>query len=278
MATQRFSNNASAVLAASINASDTTIQVASGFGALFPSPGAGEFFVVALQNAAGDLELVRISSRTGDNLTVASSGRGQEGTTAASWTLTVTRVELRLTRDTMARFIQQESGVVSMDLTIPNLTVSGTLTGNTITANSVTVAGVSVRDASILNAGTIAPARLGGGSVNGNSYLAGDSTFKTVDFTQLSGSASSAQVPQAAVTQHQAALSIASTQVTGTKTTAYISGGTFADALFVASNVTQFNSSIKGRNLPNAAGTNVTVQSDPGGTPSGSAGDLFYYY
>ncbi len=277
MATQRFANNASALLAATINSSDTTIQVASGFGLLFPSPGAGEFMTVALQDSSGNLELVKIASRSGDNLTVASSGRGFEGTTARAWTLTVTRVELRLTRDTLTRFVQQESGVVQTDLTIPNLTVSGTLTGNTITANSVTVGGVSVRDGSILTSGTIAAARLGGGSVNGNSFLAGDSTFKTVAFSQLSGSASNAQVPQSAVTQHQAALSIAGSQLTGTVSTTLLTGS-LANAQVQLSNVSQHASSIKTRNLPNAAGTNVTVQSDPGGTPSGSPGDLFYYY
>lgn len=278
MATQKFSNNASALLAASINASDTTIQVASGFGALFPSPGAGEFFVVALQNAAGDLELVRISSRTGDNLTVATSGRGQEGTTAASWTLNVTRVELRLTRDTMARMVQQESNVVQSDLSIPNLTVTGTLTGNTITATTVTVGGVSVRDGAIINSGTVPVARLGTGSLNANTFLAGDGAFKSVNFNQLAGTAADAQIPQSAVTQHQAALSIAGTQLTGGVNASFLNAGTLADARVALSNVSQHASSIKCRNLPSVAGTAVTVQADPGGTPSGSAGDLFYYY
>lgn len=278
MAIQRFANNASAVLAASIDADDTTIQVASGFGALFPSPGAGEFFVVALQNADGDLELVKISSRTGDNLTVASSGRGQEGTDAAAWTLTVTRVELRLTRDTMVRFVQQESNVVQNDLTIPNLTVSGTLGGNTITATTVTVGGVSVRSGSIINTGTVPVANLGGGSLNANTFLAGDGDFKSVAFSQLSGTASNAQVPQSAVTQHQAALSIAGTQLTGGVNASFLNAGTLEDARVALSNVSQHAASIKCRNLPSVAGVAVTVQADPGGTPSGAAGDLFYYY
>lgn len=280
MATQRFANNASALLAASISAIDTTIQVASGFGSLFPSPGAGEFMVIALQDAAGNLELVKISSRSGDNLTVASSGRGQEGTSAAAWTLTATRVELRLTRDTMTRFIQQESGTVQMDLTIPNLTVSGVLTGNTMTCNSLTVAGVSVRDASILNAGIIATARLGGGSVNANTFLAGDQTYKSVAFSQLSGTASNAQVPQSAVTQHQTALSIAGTQLTGTQTIpcALVGGGTFFNNCISLTNVEQHAANLKTRNINGAAGVSVTVQADPGGTPSGNAGDLFYYF
>jgi hypothetical protein len=278
MATQKFANNASAVLAASISSIDTTIQVASGFGSLFPSPGAGEFFLVALQNAAGTLELVKISSRTGDNLTVASSGRGQEGTSAAAWTLNVTRVELRLTRDTMVRFVQQESNVVVNDLTIPGLTVTGALIGNTLAVTSATVGGVSVNDAALITSGTFAAGRLGGGSINANTFLAGDQTFKTVNFTQLGGTISNAQTPQAAVTQHQAALSIAGTQLTGGVNASYLNAGTLADARVALSNVSQHAGSISTRNVPGLAGTAVTIQSDPGGTPSGTPGDLFLYY
>ena len=280
MATQIFSNDASALLAATINATDLTIQVASGFGTLFPSPGAGEFFLVTLQNAAGDREIVKISSRTGDNLTVDDvADRGLEDTSAAAWTLNVTRVELRETAETLDRFVQQEAGVVTMDLTIPNLEVSGSFEADSgAITGAFTVAGVSVRSASIINSGVFSVGRLGGGTLNANTYLAGDGDFKTVAFTQLSGSASNAQVLQAAVTQHQAALSIASSQVTGTKTAAYISGGTFADALVALSNVSQHAASIKTRNITGAAGVAVTVQSDPGGTPSGSPGDVFEYY
>lgn len=281
MATQKFSNNASALLAASINSTDTTIQVASGFGSLFPSPGAGEFFVIALQNAAGTLELVKISSRTGDNMTVSggAGGRGQEGTTATSWTLTVTRVELRLTRDSMARFVQQEANVVQNDLTIPNLTISGALIGNTIAGATVSVGGISVRDAAILNAGTIGTARLGGGSANANTYLAGDQTYKTIALSQLSGTVSNAQVPVGAVTQWQSSLSIAGGQLTGAGTiNVTLLTGALADAQVQLSNVSQHAGNIKTRNLPSVAGTNVTVQADPGGTPTGSPGDLFYYF
>ncbi len=278
MAEQVFANNASALLAATIDADDTTIQVASGFGVLYPSPGADEYFIVALQDAAGNLELVKISARVGDNLTVASSGRGQEGTDAAAWTLNVTRVELRVTSGTLERFVQQDAGEVQMDLIIPNLEVTGQLEADTVAANTVTVSGVSVRSGTIINSGTVPVANLGTGSLNANTFLAGDGVFKTAAFSQLSGQVSNAQVPQGAVTQHQAALSIAGTQLTGGVATSYITSGTFVDARIALSNVSQHAASIKTRNIDGAAGTAVTVQSDPGGTPSGNPGDLFYYY
>lgn len=116
MAKQIFSNDASSLLAASINASDLTIQVASGEGARFPSPGAGEFFIVTLENSSGDREVVKIESRSTDLLTVASGGRGQEGSSAASWTNGQTRVELRLTKGTTDRFLQREGDAMSGDL------------------------------------------------------------------------------------------------------------------------------------------------------------------
>jgi len=101
---QVFSNNASALLAASITDVETTIQVDAGFGALFPNPGASEFFQVVLENASGDLEICQCTERTGDLLTVL---RAQEGTTAQAFVLLVTRVELRNTAGTQQQFIQR---------------------------------------------------------------------------------------------------------------------------------------------------------------------------
>lgn len=116
MAKQLFSNNASSLLAASIDDNDLAVQVGVGDGALFPNPGADEFFTVALVNPAGDFEIVKIASRSSDILTVASGGRGQEGTSAQSWTNGQTRVELRNTKGTLDRFIQREGDVMSGDL------------------------------------------------------------------------------------------------------------------------------------------------------------------
>lgn len=116
MAKQLFGNNASSLLAASISDSDLTIQVAGGFGALFPDPGADEYFLVTLENDQGDIEVVKISDRTTDLLTVPVAGRGQEGTSAQSWTNGQARVELRLTRGTMEVFIQRDGDTMTGDL------------------------------------------------------------------------------------------------------------------------------------------------------------------
>lgn len=79
------SNNASTVLASSINASATTLTVNTGTGALFPSPISGtSFFKLTLIDAAtGQItEIVHVTSRTGDVMTIE---RAQEGTVARAW-------------------------------------------------------------------------------------------------------------------------------------------------------------------------------------------------
>jgi hypothetical protein len=70
-------NLAQGVLQTSISPSDMTIVLNSGQGAKFYA----DNFVITL-----DLEIILIASRSGDTLTVATSGRGFEGTTAASHT------------------------------------------------------------------------------------------------------------------------------------------------------------------------------------------------
>ncbi len=78
-------NNASTLLVSGISAASTTLQVSTGTGDLFPSPVPGtSYFKVTLTSlAAGKTkEIVHVTARSGDTLTIA---RGQEGTTAASW-------------------------------------------------------------------------------------------------------------------------------------------------------------------------------------------------
>lgn len=108
-----FTNNASALLAASIGTGDTTVQVATGFGANFPSPSGDQFFYATLEDNSGNIEIVRCTSRSGDNLTVV---RAQDGSTAQSFTLTVTRVELRLTKVVMEEFLQKNGGTMTGDI------------------------------------------------------------------------------------------------------------------------------------------------------------------
>jgi len=89
----KFSNNGHSTLAASITSSDTSITVASGHGARFPSLGAGDYFYATLIDASNNLEIVKCTARSSDVLTVT---RGQESTTARAYAI-ADRIELRVT-------------------------------------------------------------------------------------------------------------------------------------------------------------------------------------
>jgi hypothetical protein len=78
----QFRNNATGTLAASILSSATTIVLSSTQGALFPTLSAGQYFYGTLFNTAGNYEIVKVTARVGDNLTVI---RAQEGTTALAF-------------------------------------------------------------------------------------------------------------------------------------------------------------------------------------------------
>jgi hypothetical protein len=87
-----FTNFASSQLSVGINASATTIVLELGHGARFPAPTSGDYFYVTLENASLVREIVKVTARTSDTLTVV---RAQDGTTAVSW-LAGDTVALRL--------------------------------------------------------------------------------------------------------------------------------------------------------------------------------------
>jgi hypothetical protein len=74
----KFSNNAVGTLASSVTNSATTITLAAGQGVLFPTLAAGDYFYATV-GAPGASEIVKVTTRVGETLTVA---RAQEGTTA----------------------------------------------------------------------------------------------------------------------------------------------------------------------------------------------------
>src|SRR4030065_78896 len=76
------SNNALSTLLAGITNVAVSASVQPGKGALFASPGAGQYQKVTFFNDVGEFKFVHLTSRTGDTLTIS---RGQEGTTARAW-------------------------------------------------------------------------------------------------------------------------------------------------------------------------------------------------
>lgn len=74
----KFTNNASSTLASSISASAVTITLASAGGSLFPALSGGDYFYATLVDSSSNMEIVKVTARSGDVLTVV---RGQDGTT-----------------------------------------------------------------------------------------------------------------------------------------------------------------------------------------------------
>jgi len=85
MTIQLYANNAKTTLSAPITSTQTSITVAAGTGALFPSPTSGQSFQVTLVSASSSTvyEICTCTSRSGDTLTVI---RGQEGTSGTPFT------------------------------------------------------------------------------------------------------------------------------------------------------------------------------------------------
>ncbi len=106
MATQLFANNAASTLAAAITAGATSLTVQTGDGALFPSPGAGEYAILTLQSGT-TVEVIKYTARSSD--TISSITRAQESTSASAFAAG-SRVELRVTAATLNLFTQGGAG------------------------------------------------------------------------------------------------------------------------------------------------------------------------
>lgn len=92
MATLKFSNNATTTTVGLLSSTATTIVVASGMGALFPTLGASDYFKATLQDTNNNFEIVKVTARADDTMTVV---RGQDGTLAIPFPAN-SRFELRV--------------------------------------------------------------------------------------------------------------------------------------------------------------------------------------
>lgn len=89
----KVTNNAFGTLNAGINSSVTTVVLAAGQGALFPTLTAGDYFYATLIDTSNNLEIVKVTARSTDTMTIV---RGQDNTTARAYS-TNDRFELRPT-------------------------------------------------------------------------------------------------------------------------------------------------------------------------------------
>ena len=114
----KYTNNASSTIASGINSSATTITLATGEGAEFPTLGSGDYFYATLVGT-GATEIVKVTARSSDTLTVV---RGQDNTTAASWDAG-TKFELRV----CAALINDINPNYNLDGGHPTTTYTGSL-------------------------------------------------------------------------------------------------------------------------------------------------------
>ena len=134
---QLFSNNADASLNGAIVSDTTAIVLKDGEGSKFPSPAAGDYFLVTIFDRLGTTELnheiVKCTSRIGDVLTVT---RAQEGTSAKNFPNGAC-VELRVTAGTLNNKVEKVEGksLSTEDFTTPEKTKLGGIASGA-TANS----------------------------------------------------------------------------------------------------------------------------------------------
>lgn len=134
----KFSNAATATLSSSITSTTTSITVATGLGGLFPSLSAGESFRAALIDSSNNIEIVDVTARTSDVMTVA---RGQEGTAARAFS-SGSRFEMRLTSAALTNFVQLDGAQTISGQKTFSQTIIGNLQGNVtgnVTGNAGTV-------------------------------------------------------------------------------------------------------------------------------------------
>ena len=120
----KVTNNAFGTLNAGINSSATTIVLTAGQGARFPTLSAGDYFYATLIDTSNNLEIVKVTARSTDTMTVV---RGQDNTTARAYS-TNDRFELRPT----AAMFNEKADAADVAATYVEL-AGDTMSGNLVT-------------------------------------------------------------------------------------------------------------------------------------------------
>lgn len=106
----KLKNDAVSRLASNISSSSTSITLTPGTGVLFPTLSSGDYFPATLIKDDGSREIIKVTARSSDILTVV---RSQEGTAAQSFNAN-DKIELRLTAGTLT----DPSGPTAASITI----------------------------------------------------------------------------------------------------------------------------------------------------------------
>jgi len=159
----KFSNNGHSTLASSLSSSATSITVASGHGARFPSLTGSEYFYATLIDSSNNLEIVKVTARSSDVLTVT---RAQESTTARAYAIG-DRVELRVTAQGLV-----DVGTPAADSIVNSMIADDAVDTPQIADDAITAALIDD------NAVGAAALNVSGNGSSGNALLSdGDGTF-----------------------------------------------------------------------------------------------------
>jgi len=89
----QLTNNAFSLIPLGVESTATALTVTTGDGSKFPTLGSGDFFYLTLVNTSGTFEIVKVTARVDDTMTIE---RGQIGTVALTFPAN-SRAELRVT-------------------------------------------------------------------------------------------------------------------------------------------------------------------------------------
>lgn len=89
----KLTNNASTTVPLAVTSTQTSLTVTTGTGVLFPILGAGDYFYATIQDVNDHFEIVKVTARTDDVMTIV---RAQENTLAIPFAAN-SRFELRVT-------------------------------------------------------------------------------------------------------------------------------------------------------------------------------------
>lgn len=158
-----FKNNATATIAATITNTDTTIVLAAGLGNSFPLPTGSNYFYGTLFDNVGNYEIVKVTARVTDTLTVV---RAQDGTNPLPFNAGA-GFAMRPVAAIFNNFVQLDgaqtisgsktfsSAIIASAGVTGNVigNVTGNLIGNADTATNATQANNATTANSIANAG-----------------------------------------------------------------------------------------------------------------------------
>ena len=143
----KFTNNATSTLASGIASGATSLTVATGQGALFPTL-SGDYFYCTLSNTANTIEIVKVTARSTDTFTIV---RAQDNTTASAF-VTGDKVELRLVAAVLSNTaILDQTNVFSAAQTV---NINGTVGATTPAAATITTL-TATADSSFTSTGAL---------------------------------------------------------------------------------------------------------------------------